>query len=112
VLAGEGIAPGLVWNDPVPVAYIRATATADGAAFGFKTIVERAVRNRGDVLLAAFRSILNSGTTQAEPSARDHFLVQRTPSTNSIRTVTAASFLSHVLRRPDLDASARIGRLE
>jgi hypothetical protein len=46
-------------------------------ASGFKTIVERAVRNRSDALLAAFRSILNSGTTQAEPSARDQFLTQR-----------------------------------
>jgi hypothetical protein len=40
-------------------------------------VVERAVRNRSDALLAAFRSILTSGTAPPEQSARDQFLVQR-----------------------------------
>jgi hypothetical protein len=43
----------------------------------FKSVVERAVRNRGDALLASFRSILTSGETPPEPSARVKFLKQR-----------------------------------
>jgi hypothetical protein len=47
------------------------------SAADFKTVVERAVRNRSDALLASFRSILTSGTTLPESSALDRFLAQR-----------------------------------
>jgi len=47
------------------------------SAADFKAVVERAVRNRSDALLAAFRSILTSGLTSPEPSALDQFLAQR-----------------------------------
>ena len=43
----------------------------------FQAVIERAVRNRGDALLASFRSILTSGTIPREPSGLEQFAVQR-----------------------------------
>ena len=43
----------------------------------FQAVIEHAVRNRGDALLASFRSILMSGTIKREPSALEHFSTQR-----------------------------------
>jgi hypothetical protein len=63
-----------------PVLYVRTDNNESApmrSAADFKAVVERAVRNRGDALLAAFRSILTSGMTPPEPSALDQFLAQR-----------------------------------
>lgn len=43
----------------------------------FQGVIERAVRNRGDALLASFRSILTSGAIPREPSSLEHFSDQR-----------------------------------
>jgi hypothetical protein len=47
------------------------------SAADFQAVIERAVRNRGDSLLASFRSILTSGIQPPLPSAREQFLTQR-----------------------------------
>jgi hypothetical protein len=43
----------------------------------FQAVIERGVRNRGDALLASFRSILMSGTIPREASALEQFSAQR-----------------------------------
>jgi len=43
----------------------------------FQAVIEHAVRNRGDALLASFRSILTSGTVPRELSAMEQFTAQR-----------------------------------
>lgn len=62
-----------------PTLYVRTDNNESApvrSAADFKSVVERAVRNRGDALLAAFRAILTSGSTVPEPSAREKFLAQ------------------------------------
>lgn len=69
--------PGVLTS---PTLYVRTDNNESAplrSAADFKSIVERAVRNRGDALLASFRAILTSGSTQPEPSARDQFLARR-----------------------------------
>jgi hypothetical protein len=53
----------------------------------FKAVVERAVRNRGDSLLASFRSILTGGSITPEPSAREKFLTQRSEAVNRFEQI-------------------------
>jgi hypothetical protein len=69
--------PGML---TAPTLYVRTdndeSASVRSAA-DFKAVVERAVRNRGDALLSSFRSILTSGSTVPESSARERFLGQR-----------------------------------
>ncbi len=63
-----------------PTIYVRTDNNESAplrSAADFKGLVERAVRNRGDALLGAFRSILTSGTKPPEPSHRDQFVGQR-----------------------------------
>ena len=63
-----------------PTLYVRTDNNESApvrCAADFKSVVERAVRNRGDALLAAFRSVLTRGPTVPEPSAREEFLRQR-----------------------------------
>ena len=49
--------------------------------------MERAVRNRGDALLASFRSILTKGTAPPEPSSREKFLAQRQDAINRFEQI-------------------------
>jgi hypothetical protein len=63
-----------------PTLYVRTDSNESApirSAADFKVVVERAVRNRGDALLASFRSILTSGSPAQEPSARERFIAQR-----------------------------------
>lgn len=74
--------PGVLTS---PVLYVRTDnnesapirSTAD-----FRSVIERAIRNRGDALLSAFRAILTSGATSPELPARDEFLTQRSEAIN------------------------------
>lgn len=64
----------------VPTLYVRNDSNESAAIRSptdYKIVIERAVRNRGDQLLAAVRAILTSGSKPPEPAARDLFLRQR-----------------------------------
>ncbi len=63
-----------------PTLYVRTDNNESApvrSAADFQSVVERAVRNRGDALLSSFRSILRRGTTPPEPSAQEQFLRQQ-----------------------------------
>jgi hypothetical protein len=63
-----------------PILYVRTDNNESApvkSAADFKNVVEKAVRNRSDALLASFRAILTSGSVAPEPSAREKFLTQR-----------------------------------
>jgi len=63
-----------------PCLYIRTDNNESApirSASDFRLLVERAVRNRSDSLLASFRAILTTGVPEPQPAAQDRFLAQR-----------------------------------
>jgi hypothetical protein len=73
-----------------PTLYVRTDNNESApvrSAADFQSVVERAVRNRGDALLSSFRSILTRGTAPPEPTAQEQFLHQRNQSVTRFEQV-------------------------